>query len=78
MTRSRAIAKHCLECSGNSPKEVTLCHLFDCPLWEWRTGKHIDSNTYKKRLGNTFKNSPRVQEQLASVGVKPIDFGIGN
>ena len=50
MTRAKAIAKHCLECSGGSPKDVTLCHLFDCSLWEYRTGDHIRTKQYKRRI----------------------------
>lgn len=38
MNRAKAISKYCLECSGGSSKEVTLCHLFDCPLWLHRFG----------------------------------------
>lgn len=53
--RKEAIRKKCLECSGDSRKEALLCHLFDCPLWEWRTGHHIKSNIYKRRIKNAFK-----------------------
>jgi len=50
MQRREAIRKKCLDCSGGSSKEVTLCPIFDCPLWEWRTGSHIKSNIYKRRI----------------------------
>jgi len=53
--RKEAIRKKCLECSAGSTKEVLLCHLFDCPLWEWRTGCYIKSNNYKRRIRNAFK-----------------------
>lgn len=56
MTKSKAIKLKCLDCGGGSPKEVTLCHLFDCPLWPFRTGSSIDSKTYCKRMEAAFKN----------------------
>jgi len=50
ITKAKAIAKYCLECSGDSPKEVTLCHLIDCPLWSHRMGSGINSKQYKRRM----------------------------
>lgn len=32
----RAIRKKCLECSGNSRKEVIGCRYKDCALWPYR------------------------------------------
>lgn len=50
MTKGKAIKTHCFWCSGDSNKEVTLCTSFDCPLWEYRTGAHITSTSYRKRM----------------------------
>lgn len=44
MIRSKAILKKCLECSGDTSKEVTLCHIFDCPLWQFRFGNSLFVN----------------------------------
>jgi hypothetical protein len=38
MTASKSIRLKCLDCSGESPKEVTLCHITDCALWPKRMG----------------------------------------
>jgi len=41
----------CLECAGNV-KEVTLCHLFDCPQWEFRCGYSTNDKRYKKKVNS--------------------------
>ena len=38
ITPLRAIRLKCLDCSGMSAKEVKLCHLWECPLWQYRMG----------------------------------------
>ena len=58
MTRSKAIAKKCLECSGYSFKEVTVCHIFDCPLWEFRFGNSLKSKYFKQRMDSIPKRFP--------------------
>jgi len=55
MQRREAIRKKCLDCSNGSSKEVLLCHIFDCPLWEWRTGKHVSSVVYQRRMKDALK-----------------------
>jgi len=69
MIRSRAIAKYCLECSGGSPKEVSLCHITDCPLWEWRTGSAKKSKTYRKRIQKALKRYPGEVKELETLGI---------
>jgi len=58
MNRVQAVREKCLDCGG-SPKEVTLCHVFDCPLWEYRFGGHYKSNTALKRMENAKKRYPK-------------------
>lgn len=36
---SRAIADHCLACSGNSVSERRQCPATECPLWAFRNGR---------------------------------------
>ena len=31
-----AIRKKCMDCCGNSTKEVRRCNIKDCPLWPYR------------------------------------------
>jgi len=63
MTKQRAIYLKCLDCSGGSAKEVTLCIMFDCPLWPYRCGYHISSGRYSERIRTAFsKNTEDIQE----------------
>ncbi len=39
ITPTQVIRAKCLDCSAGSAKEVRLCPVVDCPLWEWRFGK---------------------------------------
>ena len=73
LTRQRAIAKYCRECSGDSPKDVTLCSILSCPLWEYRCGCHTSSKSYKARIRSAFKNFESEVAELHSLG-----FNIGN
>jgi len=38
LTPPKAIHAKCLNCSGDQPKEVRLCPLRDCALWNYRMG----------------------------------------
>ena len=40
MTPMKAIRAKCLQCSNESPKEVKLCPVTDCPLYDFRSGKN--------------------------------------
>lgn len=73
MTKQKAIAKYCLECSGDQPKEVIICHLADCPLWEYRCGYHIDTTRYRARIGRALKNYAKDVKALEEVGIH-VDF----
>lgn len=55
MTKQGAIAKYCRECSGDSPKEVTICHLNECPLWPFRLGHGMNSGKGKERMSLAAK-----------------------
>ena len=35
----RAVRAKCLDCSGRSSKEVSLCTVKTCPLWPFRLGR---------------------------------------
>ena len=71
---NKRIAMKCLDCSGSSPKEVTLCHLFDCPLWAVRLGCPLNSNRYKKRMKTGEKNFKEDIEELRIMGIKIEEF----
>lgn len=34
----KAIRSYCIDCSGNSVKEVRLCECVNCALWPFRFG----------------------------------------
>ena len=59
MIRSKAIAAKCLDCSGGSPMEVTLCHIVDCTLWEYRFGYSMESHHFDDRMKRMKKRSPK-------------------
>ena len=40
LTPVKAIRKYCLQCSGDSPKEVRLCVIPECPLYPFRLGRN--------------------------------------
>ena len=40
MTPMKAIRLKCLECSNGSSKEIKLCPMDDCPLYDFRLGKN--------------------------------------
>jgi len=61
MTPLKAIRKNCLDCSGGSPKEVKLCHIEDCPLYQFRFGKNPN------RSGIGGKGFPKKLVQKSSV-----------
>ena len=43
----KAIRKNCLDCSGNSSKEVELCVIPECPLYPFRFGISPDTAAKK-------------------------------
>lgn len=50
LTPVKAIAKWCLECSGDGRTEVTLCWDMACPLWPYRLGCRPTSPQYHRRV----------------------------
>ena len=74
MNRSQAIKAHCLECSGDSAKEVTLCVMFDCPLYPYRFGNSPGCRAYKRRMDNLKQRWPKDWEELQlATGENPPD-----
>ena len=69
MTKFEAIRKKCVECCGGSRIDVTLCPVFDCPLWEFRCGILMRNNLYKERLELAKKNHPEMIKELIKDGI---------
>lgn len=67
MNKSQAIKQHCLECSGGSPKEVTLCHIVYCPLWQFRFGYSIKDKRYKKRVDAAKKKYAEEYREMLQI-----------
>lgn len=40
MTPMQAIRAKCMECSNDSFKEIKLCSITNCPLYDFRLGKN--------------------------------------
>ena len=64
----KCIRSFCLDCAGESSTEVTLCHLTDCPLWEYRTGNHVSSPVYKKRFAGAIERNPEIVSEILKQG----------
>ena len=64
MNKSRAIKLNCSECSGNSPKEVSICSIFDCPLWQYRFGYPMKDKRFEKRMTAVKKNYPEEYQEM--------------
>lgn len=64
MGRARAVRENCLYCSGGTAKEVTLCHMVDCPLWEYRFGGNFKSNTFKNRMRKAKERYAKDWEEM--------------
>jgi hypothetical protein len=64
MKKREAIRLHCLEYSGGSPKEVTLCQIVDCPLWEYRFGYSIKSKQFMVRMEKAKRNYPNEYQAM--------------
>lgn len=74
MNRTKAIAKYCLECSGDSPKQVTLCHIVDCPLWPYRTGSNIKTKQYKLRMKKAIERYPSEVKEICELSPEIAEF----
>ena len=57
LTPMRAIRAKCLECSGDSAKEVRLCPIKKCALYPYRFGKRPVSDENTDRKGNEGKTA---------------------
>lgn len=51
-TPIKAIRAKCLDCSGDSPKKVKLCHIPECALYPYRFGVRPD--TAAKKFGKAL------------------------
>jgi hypothetical protein len=56
LTPLRAIRLKCLDCSCYQRKEIELCQIKDCPLYQYRFGKNPN------RAGIGPKNSPILEK----------------
>lgn len=68
---SRAVRKHCLECSGGSA-DVALCLVRDCPLWPFRLG--CRSNEARQRVEETWARGGEAVEAAQNAGLAITDF----
>lgn len=51
LTPVKAIRKKCLDCSGDSRKEVRECVVLDCPLYPFRMGKNPNCKPKSNKRG---------------------------
>lgn len=60
-TPLRAIRRKCLDCSGMSSKEVSLCALDECPLHPFRMGRPV----WRKKREISEETRQKLIAQLA-------------
>jgi hypothetical protein len=68
LTPIQAIRKNCLECSGQSVKEVRDCVIKTCTLFDFRLGKNPRRQGINRKKEVVLKNtdlSQRILEQKA-------------
>ena len=67
LTPVKAIKKHCLECSGNSKKELRECVINNCPLYPYRMGKNPNRKGIKN---NGSSNVLQQKNEQMSINIK--------
>lgn len=83
LTPGKAMRAKCLDCSGGSAKDATECHILDCPLWPYRTGRRpkfakcavvpgIDSGAVEGHLRGTLA-APQLPGDLEGQDDHPDD-----
>jgi len=70
-TPLKAIRAKCLDCS-EAPKEVKLCNIPDCPLFNYRMGK----NPGRSRKGILPKGSIQLRKSCVETGKITKDEGL--
>lgn len=65
----RAIRAKCLDCSGGSRQEITLCPVKECPLHPFRSGK----NPFTKRTLTPEQKAAAAARLSARRTRKPLD-----
>lgn len=70
LNKANSIKQKCLECVG-SPKEVSLCHVVDCPLWLHRFGYSAGNKKFRKRIEVARDRYP---EEFAEVRSLVLDY----
>jgi hypothetical protein len=60
LTPLKAIRLKCLDCSGDSKKEVELCPVENCPQWPFRFG----TNPFRKKPKLTDEQKQELTDRL--------------
>ena len=68
VTRSKAIRLKCLDCMCGQAKEVTLCPIKNCPLWNYRLGYEIDDEGNRIARKKGSKNAFCTDENEVETG----------
>ena len=72
MTKAKAIRKFCLDCTGDSRKDVAFCTDPICALWEHRLGADLRSIQGRKIMeANCRKYAKDFAELEEKYGVDP-------
>ncbi len=66
VSRPKAIREYCIDCSGGSTGEATLCTVLSCPLWGWRFGSKPGSKAFLARMEKARENKPKEFDEAYS------------
>lgn len=68
MTPVKSIRKYCLDCAGNSPKEVRFCPAKTCHLYPFRMGQNPN---YFKSKPTDVKILEDTKEEQKTLDINP-------
>ena len=74
MNRTKAIKINCLDCAGETAKEVLLCSVFDCPLWPFRLGPDSGTTAYRRRMEVALTNYAKDVSEMDRSGIEVARF----
>lgn len=57
----KRIREYCIQCVANQPKEVELCPITDCPLYDFRFGKNPFRQKVERNLTEEQKDALRTR-----------------
>lgn len=70
LTPEEAIRKYCLQCSGNSRKEVELCEIKECSLYHYRFGPVKEPDNTPVKETELEEMTQKLEQQLNDIVIE--------